>query len=143
MGDAIQLPPRHYFVTGATGALGSMLVCTLLKQPNARVTLLMRNSDPNSTQVQELLSFFKLGGVQNFGAIRLVQGDITKERLGLSREIEHQVLEEVTHIVHSAASVDMNLREKRHLQQPLKALAGLFHFCAEPLGVASSITSAL
>jgi len=51
---------KNYFVTGATGAIGSALVPLLLADPEARVQLLLRAKSPHdlAERREELCRFW-------------------------------------------------------------------------------------
>ena len=99
-----------YFITGATGAVGSELVSVLLEQTDARITLLMRARDEAHmrARLEELKNFWELPGNLT-SRIRPVKGDMTQPNLGLSSEDYAVVSSETTHIVHCAGNVRMNL----------------------------------
>ena len=103
--------PNHYFVTGGTGGLGSELIPRLLaRDPGARLTLLIRASGPEHLRgrLEEVLRYVRYFHpgllVSNLEA---VAGDTTRELLGLPRETYVRLGRSVTHVVHSAASIDL------------------------------------
>ena len=99
-----------YFITGATGAVGSELVSVLLEQTDARITLLMRARDDGhmKERLDDLKKFWDLP--ENLTSrIKPVKGDMTQPNLGLSSEDYAVVSSETTHIVHCAGNVRMNL----------------------------------
>ena len=51
---------KHYFVTGATGVVGSSLVPVLLRDPEARLSLLVRagSADELSGRLEALYKFW-------------------------------------------------------------------------------------
>ncbi|HMY06620.1 MAG TPA: SDR family oxidoreductase, partial [Accumulibacter sp.] len=53
---------KHYFITGATGAIGSALVPELLADSTTQVTLLLRakSDEELNTRVDELHRFWQI-----------------------------------------------------------------------------------
>lgn len=101
---------NSYFMTGATGAVGSELVPELLKSPNTCVALLIRAKD--DLHMQERLSGLKtFWGLPDGLAsrIRPLKGDMTLPNLGLAPKDYAAVSSETTHIIHCAGIVRMNL----------------------------------
>lgn len=101
---------KTYFITGATGAVGSELVTELLKTPDTHFTLLIRAKDDLHMQerLNGLTTFWDLpDGVTS--RIKPLKGDMTLPNLGLSSEDYAAVVSETTHIIHCAGIVRMNL----------------------------------
>jgi len=104
---------KHYFVTGATGVVGSSLVPVLLRDPDARVCLLVRagSGDELSARLETLYRFW--GVAPDDTAVRsrvdAVPGDATVPRFGLDELAYRALAEGCTHIVHAAGLVRMNL----------------------------------
>lgn len=101
----------NYFLTGGTGGLGAELIPRLLKaQPDARITALVRANDLAHAQLRmELIFRYVRHYHPGFDASRVkaVVGDVTYPRLGLSPKDAASLRARVTHIVHSAASIEL------------------------------------
>lgn len=102
------------FLTGATGFVGSNLIPRILKNdPTTRLVLLIRgNSDSEAEKrLDEMLwaSSPEIDFNQVKKRIKVIRGDITLKRLGLSESIYARLAKEVTHIIHSAATVQFQL----------------------------------
>ncbi|MFC7373586.1 SDR family oxidoreductase [Fictibacillus iocasae] len=97
----------NIFLTGATGFLGGKLVRGLAEQGHT-LYILARNMNKAS----ELLASIDT----NDASIHIVQGDITRENLGLSSEQLEDLTGEVDVFYHMAALVkfDANLHEELH-----------------------------
>jgi thioester reductase-like protein len=97
------------FLTGATGHVGRNLIPVLLASKDTSLVLLIRGrSDAEvEARLSELLS--SLAGPidvsQARQRIKALRGDITHERLGLSEAQYEALARDVTHIIHSAATV--------------------------------------
>ena len=111
---------KRYFVTGATGVVGSSLVPVLLRDPDARLRLLIRagSGDELSARLETLYRFW--GVAPDDTAVRsrieALPGDTTVPRFGLDDPAYRALAGSCTHIVHAAGLVRMNLpiEEARH-----------------------------
>ena len=106
-------PVKTYFVTGATGAIGSALVPLLLADPVVQVQLLIRASSPAELAARRE-TLFRFWGVdaedEAFrGRVIGLRGDVTVTRFGLTEAEYRELVESCTHIVHAAGNVRMNL----------------------------------
>lgn len=103
----------NYFVTGATGAVGSALVPALLEDRDSRVCLLIRarESAELRQRLDGLFKFWRMGSDEEHARARVsvLAGDVTAPRLGLDEPGFRKLAQTCTHIVHSAGAVRMNL----------------------------------
>jgi alcohol-forming fatty acyl-CoA reductase len=93
------------FLTGATGLLGGeILKSVLASEPHARVIVLVRG-DP--ARYANLID----GPLRAEFASRVepVWGDLEKPGLGLDGRARAAITERMTHVIHSAASIDFAL----------------------------------
>ena len=104
---------KHYFVTGATGVVGSSLVPVLLGDPEARLTLLIRagTADDLAQRLERLYTFWNVP--QDDAATRsrivVLAGDTTVPRFGLPGPEYDALCASCSHIIHAAGLVRMNL----------------------------------
>lgn len=102
-----------YFVTGGTGALGSALVPMLLAHPDAKVYMLIRAKDDVALagRIHKLFDFWRLESQESDFRDRVVglRGDASAPRFGLSDGDYLQLSRHVTHVVHAAGAVKLNL----------------------------------
>jgi len=102
------------FITGATGFVGMQLVRELLEQkPGARLALLIRNRDKESGQ-QRADSFIPSA---DRSRVEVVSGDVSLPNCGLDQAVYNRLAAEITHVVHSAATVrfDHSLDQARQI----------------------------
>jgi len=105
---------RNYFVTGATGAVGSALIPYLLESKDNKIWALIRgNSDQHCQQrLQELIAFWEFDEAQKKQALQRiipVQGDMDKPHFGMADQNYEEISQQCTHIIHCAGVVRMNL----------------------------------
>lgn len=100
-----------YFITGATGVLGSEIVRELLTKTPYQLVLLMRAKDDIELQERflRLTNFLEIDLDVNAKRVEIIQGDVELERLGIDLKVYNELSASVSHIIHSAASVRMNL----------------------------------
>jgi len=109
---------RSIFVTGATGAIGSVLTKALLDEPDTRVCILLRakSADHLRTRVNQLCTFWNIGPRDpRLDRLEALAGDVTLPRLGMDEPTYVRLVSSSTHIVHSAGNVKLNRsREEAH-----------------------------
>jgi thioester reductase-like protein len=90
------------FLTGATGLLGGeILKSVLVSEPHARVIVLVRGDPARYTNlIDDTLR------AEFAGRIEPVWGDLEKPGLGLDSRARAEITERITHVIHSAASID-------------------------------------
>lgn len=99
-------------LTGCTGTIGSALVPRLLRDPAAEIVLLMRARDDADLQhrFRSMLSYWSIAeGDECAARLWPLRGDVSATRLGLDERTHDELGRELTHIVHSAASVKLNM----------------------------------
>jgi long-chain acyl-CoA synthetase len=113
---------KTVFLTGATGFVGANLAVKILtEETNATLIALVRGETPTAARER----FWKTIATVDPSAVNpdyerrvtVMIGDVSMSRLGLSDEDYGTVSSTVTHIIHSAASVDFQhpLEEARHI----------------------------
>ncbi len=101
-------------ITGATGNIGARLVAeTLTGIPEASVVAIARaESQPEAeTRLRRAVRIFlSAHQLEAHGhRLKVIPGDITRERLGLTVGEYAQLADEVTHIVHAAAATKFQI----------------------------------
>lgn len=102
---------KHYFLTGASGAVGSAIVPLLLADPDTHVRVLLRADSPEHllARLEELCRFWQLApDAEARRRIQPLRGDATLEHFGLSAAEYEALTADTTHVIHCAASVRMN-----------------------------------
>lgn len=101
---------NHYFITGATGNIGSALIPLLLKRPGI-IQLLIRADDEAHLQQRfaELCSFWGITPESARERILPCRGDMTEPGFGLNTAEYDTLSRRCTHIIHCGGVVRMNL----------------------------------
>ncbi len=102
------------FITGATGLIGSNLIVRILKDdPTTQLILLVRGDsvDDAKKRLEGRLGTWSTEAdlLPMKKRIRVIKGDISLSRLGLPELLYKQLAAQVTHIIHSAATVQFQL----------------------------------
>ncbi|WP_374974215.1 amino acid adenylation domain-containing protein [Acinetobacter venetianus] len=100
--------PRSVLLTGATGFLGMHIIEQLIQLTDATIYCHVRSSSPD-VAIQKLEENFKRFGIKNLNGntrIKIICGDLTEPKLGLS-ETDYQMLSEnIDTIYHNGAQVN-------------------------------------
>lgn len=100
---------KHVFLTGATGNVGGRILAEFLSDPDYRVTALVR-APSRTAAMQRLAPVLTYWEVPPPGErLETVPGDIERPDLGLDADTREQLSGSVTHIVHCAANIKLNL----------------------------------
>ena len=105
---------KKYFVTGATGTIGSALIPLLLEDPSSQVWALMRadSSEHLKKRLEELIAFWEMDESQAQDARRRIiplLGDTYQRKFALSGDVYTEISNQCTNIIHCAGIVRMNL----------------------------------
>ncbi|WP_437675479.1 amino acid adenylation domain-containing protein [Sorangium sp. So ce131] len=101
-------PPRHVFLTGATGFLGAFLVRELLSRTGATIHCLVRAPDAGRglTRIRRSLEAYSLWDPALGARIVAVPGDLGKPLLGLTPAGFDALAERIDAIYHAGAEVN-------------------------------------
>lgn len=101
-----------FFITGATGTIGSGVVPLLLQDPEAQLRLLIRAESlaQLAERMEALFAFWEIPpGDARRRRVHALQGDAELPRFGLAGADHAGLIEQCTHIIHCAGKVRMNL----------------------------------
>lgn len=120
--------PDVILLTGATGQVGMALLPRLLSAPDTRVLALVRAKDPAHLEKRrrEMVTSANLGEAGD--RLMAIQGDVTRDGLGLSTVDRTRALEEVTSVLHSAASVRFDMPEDKATQENMRSTENVLAF---------------
>ncbi len=113
--------PKHVFLTGATGFLGSHICWALLAEGH-RVTALARSSKVQSARDRVIETLVgTAGGTEDLDAhldhLKVLEGDISAPELGLRRPEFEELKAATDEIWHSAASLSFLEEEREQIFQ--------------------------
>ncbi|MCX5677793.1 MAG: SDR family oxidoreductase [Candidatus Omnitrophica bacterium] len=103
---------RNVFITGATGFLGSYLLKRILDDGDTRPIVLARGKKTGSAaeRVKNIAKYFYGGNYATaLKRIRVVEGEVDKEFLGIDNAIRKPLIKEVDEIYHSAAIAEFRI----------------------------------
>jgi len=104
---------EHVFLTGATGGLGREILSWILEGMRpAHVTVLVRGRDEGAVhrRLDDLGRYVGEWRPElDFSRVSAVRGDITQPALGLHPAIRGELTRSVTHVVHSAATIQLTV----------------------------------
>lgn len=107
--------PDRVLLTGATGFLGSELICELLTRTDAHVVCLVRGEGDAGARERVRDVMVRMLGHDGWAAVdhrvSAVRGDVTLSRLGMSTQSYGRLVEDTTHIIHGAATVRFDMRD--------------------------------
>ncbi|CAL8128355.1 unnamed protein product [Orchesella dallaii] len=93
-------------LTGSTGTLGRYILQDILKSPSIRKVYCLVRKIGNSSPAERLKNVLEKRGVENDEKIEALEGDISKDSLGLDEQLYHQLSSEVDAVVHCAVKSD-------------------------------------
>jgi thioester reductase-like protein len=120
---------RTYFITGATGVVGSAVLAALLGHPDTRFRLLIRAPSDEALEARLAGLLESLRQPRARERVTGLRGDSTLPRFGLDEATYRRLVAECTHVVHSAAAVRMNLPLEEARASAVTAVEHVLAFC--------------
>lgn len=118
---------KKVLITGGTGVVGSATLPFFLKDENYEIWLLIRAQTQEHllSRGQELLKKIGLDTESNSAKERIhfIKGDVSEEGLGLDSKAQTELCTGLTNIIHSAASVSLDMPMDLSLKQSVGAVA--------------------
>ena len=100
---------RHYFITGATGVVGSAFLERIAAHGETASVLVRADTENAARERLEAITRDCGAAPSAVRRIRPVRGDLCRPRMGLAADDYHRLADTCTHIVHCAGNVQMNL----------------------------------
>ncbi|MBI2268811.1 MAG: SDR family oxidoreductase [Bacteroidetes bacterium] len=116
---------KTIFLTGASGALGSSIVPFLMELNPSRVYLLLRaeSDEKLAERFNDLLAYWDFNA--DVPTLIPVRGDITEDGFGINPTIFKEIIHSITHIIHCAATVKMNMTEEQAHRSSVRSTENL------------------
>ncbi|MDQ0232873.1 non-ribosomal peptide synthetase [Metabacillus malikii] len=125
---------QHVLVTGATGFLGIHLMKDLLQNTNVHIYCLVRGPFAEKRLIQKVELYFKdtdfmktWNDVKN--QLHIIEGDITKDHLGLSTKDFTDLGNKIDTVIHAAAIVKHYGNETEFNTINVKGTGRIIDFC--------------
>ena len=102
-------------LTGATGFIGAQVALELLKRPDTEISALVRSADHKEAEHRARRAWWDQQALSSeIGKrIMLVAGDVTRERLGMTEADFAGLSRRITHVIHTAAEVRLDVPVER------------------------------
>ena len=126
---------KTVLLTGANGAIGSALAESLIKEGETHIILLLRaaSAEHLSSKVQALHDFWQITG--NYRQrVEIICGDVTQAEFALSPREYASITQRVSHVIHAAGDVRLNLPEKLARQNAIGGLQQVLRFAKDCRG---------
>jgi thioester reductase-like protein len=138
--------PKTVFLTGATGVLGGRILKDLLQSTAARVYCLVRGNSLIHCQerVRSSVRLYDVEGdlEQEFHSrVIVLQGDVTKEWLGLSQQVYAELQGQTEITIHAAANTSLLLKYSRLEPINVRGTGRVIEFCLGTAGKTLSYIS--
>lgn len=109
---------ERIFITGGTGTVGKEIASLLLQKTDSDIHLLVHDKGAIDDKETILKSLFSLPAKKEFvKRLNIIKGDITQPNIGLSAVDYKELSNNITHIIHAAASTrfDLPIQEARNI----------------------------
>jgi thioester reductase-like protein/aryl carrier-like protein len=116
------------FLTGSTGSLGSYILDELIRQP--RVTKVICANRRSYSRRRQASLHATRGLSTNLAKAEFLTVDLSSQWFGLSHEKYWDLLQEVTHVLHNAWTVDFNIGFESFVDVHVTGVRQLIDFCA-------------
>jgi thioester reductase-like protein len=126
--------PGTVFLTGATGVLGGRILKDLLQSTSARIYCLARGKDPAHCRerVRSFLRVYDVDGTLEpdfLARVIVLRGDVTQDRLGLSKPAFAELQSRTDLTIHAAANTSLLLKYKRLEPVNVQGTGRVIEFC--------------
>lgn len=122
-----------YLITGATGVLGSAIAEHLLRSTDSRLVLVIRAKSPAELEERRrgILEYCDVSDGDSASRVVAVAGDTSLPALGVDAASYQAHLSEITHVVHSAGAVRMNLPIEKARASAVDSCRNILRLCED------------
>ena len=107
------LERRCVLLTGATGFLGAQIALRLFKEKDLTIIVLIRAADQTAAVRRLERAWWDnpalAAGLHENSTVEVIQGDVSLPGLGIDKTAYLRLIKRVTHIIHSAADLRVNV----------------------------------
>jgi thioester reductase-like protein len=120
-------------LTGATGFLGMELLARYIERTDRTVYALVRARDQAAAdeRIRRTLAWLFGAGEELADRVIAIPGDLESPRLGLADDVPAELVEEVTDVVHAAATVSFELPLPESRQANVEGTRGVLDLCEQ------------
>ncbi len=118
-------PVQCILLTGATGFLGAHVLYELLKRKDAKITCLVRSKKKMEKVYQ---AYFEQTLPKN---VKLINGDITKDNVGIPSDRYNKLMKEIDTVIHVAANVHHVGNEEEFMQTNYYGTKHMIQICKD------------
>lgn len=122
-------------LTGGSGAVGSAVAPALLGDPAIELILLLRPAPGISAdqRFHSLQKFWAGYGLDEsvWQRVKVVEGDVSHEKLGLGSDAYTTLAQKITHLIHGAAQVKLNMDEATAHRSSVSTTVHILRLAAE------------
>ncbi|OJJ75221.1 hypothetical protein ASPBRDRAFT_73406 [Aspergillus brasiliensis CBS 101740] len=119
------------FLTGATGHLGGCMLYKLAVQLPTKIYVLCRRSLEQAMNKWETSMPDQIEEIFDTGKVHCLIGDTTEPHMGLKKADRDRLQQEVTVVIHGAASISMMEELQKAVREHCSAMTNMIHLASQ------------
>ncbi|MGJ0625845.1 thioester reductase domain-containing protein [Xenorhabdus bovienii] len=145
--DHTKKDARNILLTGATGVMGGRILLEILNTTDANVYCLTReeNQQQALSRLEEFLFVYDQEKQRQYATQRIIPifGDVSKKRLGLTKDLYNELAGKIDSVIHCAANVNLVAAYSKIAPVNVQGTQNVIDFCLQgnmPMLYASSFS---
>ncbi|CDH34289.1 thioester reductase domain-containing protein [Xenorhabdus bovienii] len=145
--DHTKKDARNILLTGATGVMGGRILLEILNTTDANVYCLTReeNQQQALSRLEEFLFVYDQEKQRQYATQRIIPifGDVSKKRLGLTKDLYNELAGKIDSVIHCAANVNLVAAYSKLAPVNVQGTQNVIDFCLQgnmPILYASSFS---
>ncbi|MGJ0638604.1 thioester reductase domain-containing protein [Xenorhabdus bovienii] len=145
--DHTKKDARNILLTGATGVMGGRILLEILNTTDANVYCLTReeNQQQALSRLEEFLFVYDQEKQHQYATQRIIPifGDVSKKRLGLTKDLYNELAGKIDSVIHCAANVNLVAAYSKIAPVNVQGTQNVIDFCLQgnmPMLYASSFS---